>query len=388
MLERRRRVGLMILCAGILGLPAMIWSRGAVVGSSEREQPIAEDVCCGEITQGEFALELAWALGLAEPPEGWTAERAMEELARLGRHPERGWHAAAPLREADLGLLLRGTRFARMPAAQPGWGAVTRARVRAIFRDGMPITHGGFARLLAEVLAPSRAFTEEQAIAWLRARGLAPSAGWEPEEWMTEAVMWEVLSRAGWPASAYASIIPEAGTLLVDRLRAQAIVRQRRDVLTQAMLALLLVKLAELPPPEGGWTLAAALAELERWNVRPEYGWTPSAPVCQDDFARLLRRVGLFLEPADRCRVAAAPVGERIDRSAVALAEALSPTPQVARLVETPIFAPLQTTALIVPLSPNIVSRNIVMPVAPVPPEIVGSEIPSRYSVSRPGPGF
>jgi len=278
MSARRRKA----LLAGALVVAAFLSAtvaqpsvpRPPVEPSREGARPVvlAEDECCTEIPQGEWAILLAWALGLAEPPEGWTAERAARELERLGRRPEEGWRLEAPLREDDLVRMLRGTRFAAHPAAQWGQGAVTRARARAIFRDGMPITQGQFARLLARALAPDRTFTAEEAVAWLRARGLAPAEGWAPEEWMTERKMWEVLAQAGWPVSSIARALPEIGELPVDVARAHALLFERRDRLTQAMLAVLLVKISGLTAPARGWTLAAALAELERWNARPEYG--------------------------------------------------------------------------------------------------------------------
>lgn len=347
----------------------------------------AEDECCQEITHGEWAILLAWALGLVEPPEGWTAAQAARALERMGRRPEGGWRLEAPLRESDLALTLRGTRFATHPAAQPGHGAVTRARARAIFREGMPVAQGRFAQMLVRALAPERTFTVPEALAWLQARGLAPVGGWEPDQWMTERTMWEILSRARWPVSTLARLLPEVGDLPVEWARAHALLFERRDQLTQAMLALVLVKVSGLAPPAGGWTLAAALAELERWNARPEYGWTPSAPICEGDLARLLRRAGLVMESANRCRaVGAAAVGETA--SVFDLVRALSPAPARVRVVEGPIFRPLSATSLIVPLAPSLLGQNAPSPMAPVPPEIVGPEIPSVYSVSRPGSGF
>lgn len=346
---------------------------------------LAEDECCAEIPQGEWAILLAWALGLAEPPEGWTAERAARELERLGRRPKEGWRLEAPLREDDLAPMLRGTRFAAHPAAQPGQGGITRARARAIFRDGMPITQGQFAQLLARVLAPNRAFTPEEAAAWLHARGLAPAEGWALDEWMTERKMWDVLSQAGWPVSSTARVLPEIGELPVDVARAHALLFERRDRLTQAMLAMLLVRISGLTAPAQGWTLAAALAELERWNARPEYGWTPLAPICEGDLVRLLRRAGIVVEPVNRCRAVTASAVEGT-ASALDLVRALSPTPKPMRVIEGPIFRPLSTTSLIVPLAPSGLGQ--LMPMTPVPPEIVGPEIPSVYSVSRPGSGF
>ncbi len=348
---------------------------------------LAEDECCAEILQGEWAILLAWALGLAEPPDGWTAERAARELERFGRRPEGGWRLEAPLREDDLVRMLRGTRFAAHSAAQLGQGAVTRARARAIFRDGMPITQGRFAQLLARALAPNRTFTAEKAIAWLHARGLAPAEGWVPDEWMTERKMWEVLSQAGWPVSSIARALPEIGELPVDVARAHALLFERRDRLTQAMLAVLLVKISGFTAPAQGWTLAAALAELERWNARPGYGWTPLAPVCEGDLVRLLRRAGIVMEPVNRCRAVTASAVEGA-ASALDLVRALSSAPNEMRVVEGPIFRPLSATSLIVPLTPNELGRNAPMPMTPAPPEIVGPEIPSVYSVSRPGSGF
>ncbi|MCS6818103.1 MAG: hypothetical protein N0A16_08045 [Blastocatellia bacterium] len=351
-------------------------------------QPVlAEDECCGGISQGEFALQLAWALGLAEPPEGWTAARAARELERLGHRPEGGWRLAAPLREDDLMQMLRGTRFAQHPAAQSGQGAVTRARVRAIFRDGMPVTQGRFAQMLARALAPDRLFTVEEAVAWLRARGLAPAEGWEPDEWMSERKMWDVLSRAGWPVSSIVRVMPEIGELPVDHARAHALLFERRDLPTQAMLAMLLVKISGLAAPAQGWTLAAALAELERWNARPEYGWTPLAPVCEADLVRLLRRAGIIIEPVNRCRAVTAVEVEG-EASVLDFMRALSPVPQRLRVIEGPIFRPLSATSLIVPLAPSTLAGNVPAPATPVPPEIVGPAIPSVYSVSRPRAGF
>jgi len=352
-----------------------------------RSVVLAEDECCAEITQGEWAILLVWALGLAEPPEGWTAERAARALERVGRRPEGGWRLAAPLREGDLGPMLRGTRFAGHPLAQPGQGAVTRARARAIFRDGMPVTQGRFAQLLVRALKPTRAFTVEEAIAWLQARGLVPAEGWEPDEWMTERRMWDVLSRAGWPVSPLVRLLPEVGELPVDLSRAHALLFERRDHPTQAMLALLLAKVSGLAAPPWGWTLAEALAELQRWNARPEYGWTPSAPICEGDLVRLLWRAGIVLEPVNRCRVVTASAVEGAT-SALDLVRALGPGPQAMRVIEGPIFRPLSATSLIVPLAPHGLGRNAPGPMTPVPPEIVGPEIPSVYSVSRPGSGF
>jgi len=102
---------------------------------------------------------------------------------------------------------------------------------------------------------------------------------------------------------------------------------------------------------------------------------------------RLLRRAGIIMEPVNRCRAVTASAVEGT-ASALDLVRALSPTPSEIRVIEGPIFRPLSATSLIVPLAPSELGRNAPMPVAPVPPEIVGPEIPSVYSVSRPGSGF
>ncbi|HXF04952.1 MAG TPA: hypothetical protein VNM72_06005 [Blastocatellia bacterium] len=360
-------------------------------------QPTAFEDCCRAITEGEFALFFVRALVLDVPPGGWSEELAVAALARLGYSPRHGWQPSRVLTEAVLREIVAGTRFAASPAARRVTNAaapVTVARARAVFTDGVTITLGEFARLVAQTLSPQSVSTgdEQDALALLLRRRILPATGWSPRDVVTEKTMRTILERARLLPPMQTDLFREGDALPVDYTRAVTLVQQRRSLLTQGMVALLLVKLSGGASPAGNWTVERAIAELEKFHARPEYGWIPTAPICRSDFARLMRRAGVILPPAEECQVVAGHPLSPEPRSTT-LAEVIAritptaPAP-APRIPTRSIFGPSGEVTLVAPIPARAVGPPVQMPVTPVPPEGIGPEIPSTFSQTPPRSSF
>lgn len=359
-------------------------------------QPTAFDDCCRTITEGEFALFFVRALSLEAPRGGWSEDLAVAALAHRGYAPRQGWQPSRLLTEAVLREVVAGTRFATGPAVHlvtEASAPVTVARARAVFTGGVTITLGEFAQLIAQTLSRRGVPGDEHdALAVLVRRNILPPTGWQARDVVTEKTMRTILERARLLPPLQTDLFREGDALPVDYTRAWALVRQRRSLLTQAMVALLLVKLSGGTPPAQGWTVERAIAELERFYARPEWGWVPTAPICRSDLARLMRRAGVVLPPAEECQVVAdqpvspeprpATLAEVIARLAPS---APAPAP---RLPTRSIFGPSAATTGVAPIPARAVGPPVQMPVTPVPPEGIGPEIPSTFSPTPPRSSF
>jgi hypothetical protein len=356
-------------------------------------QPTAFEDCCRTITEGEFALFFVRALALDVPSGGWSEELAVAALTRLGYSPRHGWQPSRVLTEAVLRQVVASTRFATSPAARRVTEAaapMTLARARAVFTDGLTITLGEFARLVVQALSPHGVPTidEQDALAVLVRRHILAPTGWHARDVVTEKTMRTILERARLLPPGQTDLFREGDALPVDYTRAVALVQQKRSLLTQGMVALLLVKLSGGVPPAEGWTVERAIAELERFHARPEYGWTPTAPICRSDLVRLMRRAGIALPPAEGCQVVAGhPLSP--EPRATTLAEIIARITPIApapapRIPTRSIFGPLEEMTLIAPIPARAVGPPVQMPVTPVPPEGIGPEIPSSFSQTPP----
>lgn len=354
----------------------------------------AEDECCRSVTQGEFALMLAHGLGLAEPQAGWTESKAAAELARMGRSPRSGWEIQKSLDETVLRQLLAGTRFEFSQAAILSQPTVPISRARAVFREGLPVTQGRFAVMLVQAGGGSRSnapsLTVDQALVGLTAKGIKPEGGWRSDALLTEKVMRELLERTGLNGPLPDGALVEIAGMPVDLSRAYGVVFEKTNVITQGMVALLLVKRSGLPAPADGWTVEAAIAELEKFNSRPEYGWVPTAPICQSDMARLARRAGLIIAATDNCQVVvgeskSSPIGRGAGEpsfSGIGLGASLIETPRIG-----PIFGPARSTPVSGTRPSNTGTGGQPTPVpvpVPVPPIIIGPELPSNATSTPP----
>lgn len=359
-------------------------------------QPTAFEDCCRTITEGEFAVFFVRALALDVPSGGWSEELAAAALTRLGYRPRNGWQPSRVLTEAVLRQVVAGTRFTTSPAAQrvtEATAPVTVARARAVFTDGLTITLGEFARLVVQALSPYGVPTtdEQGALAVLVRRRILPPTGWQARDVVTEKTMRTILERARLLPPEQTDLFREGDALPVDYTRAVALVQQRRSLLTQGMVALLLVKLSGGAPPAEGWTVERAIAELERFHARPEYGWAPTAPICRSDLVRLMRRAGVALPPVEECQVVAGLVSP--EPRATTLAEiiaritAIAPAP-APRIPTRSIFGPSGEMTLIAPIPARAVGPPVQMPATPVPPEGIGPEIPSNFSQTPPRSSF
>lgn len=360
-------------------------------------QPTAFEDCCRTITEGEFALFFVRALVLDIPPGGWSEELAVAALARLGYGPRRGWQPSRVLTEAVLREVVAGTRFAASPAARRVTDAaapVTVARARAVFTDGVTITLGEFARLVAETLSLQGISIgdEQDALALLVRRRILPPTGWSARDVVTEKTMRTILERARFLPPGQTDLFREGDALPVDYTRAVALIQQRRSLLTQGMVALLLVKLSGGAPPAEGWTVERAIAELEKFHARPEYGWTATAPICRSDLVRLMRRAGVTVAPADDCQlVVSQPIAQKARPSSlgeiIARIAPIAPAP-APRIPTRSIFGPSGEMTLVAPIPARAVGPPVQMPVTPVPPEGIGPEIPSTFSQTPPRSSF
>ncbi len=351
--------------------------------------------CCRVITEGEFALFFVRALSLDPPSGGWSEERAVAALAHRGHAPDGGWHPRRLLTEAAMTQAVARTRFATRPAAPrvtDGRAPVTVARARAVFTGGLPITLGEVASLVAPILSRQAAapLSPEDALALLVRRQILSPTGWNAHTIVTEKTLRTILEKAQLLSPPTTNLFEELDALPVDYSRAVALVRENKSLLTQGMVALLLVKLSGMTTPTGGWTVERAIAELERFNARPEYGWAPTAPICRGDLVRLLRRAGIAALPGDECQTVVSSAfrssSERRPSSVAGIITGITP-PALTRGPRLPtrsIFGPSEGTTLVAPIPPRAVGPPVQMPATPVPPEGIGPEIPSTFTQTPP----
>jgi hypothetical protein len=135
------------------------------------------------LTQGEFAVLLAEALGLQAPRGGWTGESAIASLMSQSTpiHPAQGWKPSDLLTEAVMQQILVPTTF-RSAAIDPKMVVPTLQAYSLLFGKYEIATEGHFGLFVVNALGimpPAGGWTQEKALKYIESEyGAQSGYGW------------------------------------------------------------------------------------------------------------------------------------------------------------------------------------------------------------------